>query len=76
MVTGDAFPWPGQRYSGIGIDRAAELGEEPNEVAEGVRLAVKRLAAHADHARNAETPSGPLPEDIARLASPWRRTRL
>jgi len=59
VVTGDAFAWPGQRYSGAGIDCAAEFVEEPNEVAEGLRLAVKRLEAHADHARNAESPSGP-----------------
>jgi uncharacterized phiE125 gp8 family phage protein len=71
-----ACPWPGQRHNGIEIDYAAGFGEEPDDVAEGLRLAGKRLAAHAHHARDAETLSGPLPEDVAGLISPWRRVRL
>ena len=74
--TDGAFPWPGQRYNGIEIDYAAGFGEEPDDVAEGLRLAVKRLAAHAYHARDAETLTGPLPDDVKGLISPWRRVRL
>lgn len=74
--TDGAFPWPGQRYNGIEIDYAAGFGEEPDDVAEGLRLAVKRLAAHAYHNRDGDTLNGPLPSDVAGLISPWRRVRL
>ncbi len=71
-----AFPWPGQRVNGIEIDYSAGFGETADDVAEGLRLAVKRLAAHAYHARDADTIAGPLPADVAGLISPWRRVRL
>jgi uncharacterized phiE125 gp8 family phage protein len=74
--TDGAFPWPGQRANGIEIDYTAGFGEEADDVAESLRLVVKRLAAHAYHARNMETLAGPLPEDVAGLISPWRRVRL
>lgn len=74
--TDGAFPWPGQRANGIEIDYLSGFGDEPDDVAEGLRLAVKRLVAHAYHARDAETLAGPLPEDVAGLLSPWRRVRL
>lgn len=45
-------------------------------MADGLRLAVKRLVAHAYHARDAETIAGPLPADVAGLISPWRRVKL
>ena len=47
MWTDGAFPWPGQRVGGIEIDYEAGFGEAPEDVAESLRLAVKRLAAHA-----------------------------
>jgi len=74
--TSGAFPWPGRRVEGIEIDYTAGFGEAPEDVAEGLRLAVKRLVAHAYHARDAETIAGPLPQDVAGLVSPWRRVRL
>lgn len=74
--TSGSFPWPGQRYNGIEIDYSAGFGDEPDDVAEALRLAVKRLVAHAYHARDPETLRGPLPEDVAGLISPWRRVRL
>ena len=71
-----AFPWPGQRVGGIEIDFVAGFGEEPGDVAESLRLAVKRLAAHAFNARDPETIAGPIPVDVAGLIAPWRRVRL
>ena len=74
--TGGAFPWPGRRVDGIEIDYTAGFGEGPEDVADGLRLAVKRLVAHGYHARDPGTVSGPLPEDVAGLISPWRRVSL
>lgn len=74
--TDGAFPWPGQRVNGIEIDYSAGFGEGTDDVAEGLRLVVKRLVAHAYLARDAETLAGPLPDDVAGLISPWRRVRL
>jgi uncharacterized phiE125 gp8 family phage protein len=71
-----AFPWPGVRAHGIEIDYLAGFGEAPDDVAEGLRLAVKRLAAHGYHARDPGMMSGRLPEDVAGLISPWRRVSL
>lgn len=71
-----AFPWPGQRVGGIEIDFVAGFGEEAGDVAESLRLAVKRLAAHAFNARDPETIAGPIPVDVAGLIAPWRRVRL
>ncbi len=76
MWTDGVFPWPGLRVGGIEIDYEAGFGEAPEDVAEGLRLAVKRLAAHAYNARDPETIAGPLPVDVAGLLSPWRRVRL
>ena len=74
--TNGAFPWPGRKHFGIEIDYTAGFGEAPEDVAEGLRLAVKRLAAHGYHARDPGSMSGPLPEDVAGLISPWRRVSL
>lgn len=74
--TDGRFPWPGARANGIEIDYVAGFGDAAEDVAEGLRLAVKRLVAHAYHARDAGTISGPLPEDVAGLISPWRRVSL
>jgi uncharacterized phiE125 gp8 family phage protein len=74
--TEGGFPAPGRRAGGIEIDYVAGFGESAADVAEGLRLAVKRLAAHAYHARDAETIAGPLPEDVAGLIAPWRRVQL
>jgi uncharacterized phiE125 gp8 family phage protein len=76
MWTDGAFPRPGQRVGGIEIDYAAGFGEAPEDVADGLRLAVKRLAAHAYIARDPETMSGALPVDVAGLIGPWRRVQL
>lgn len=76
MWTDGTFPWPGMRVGGIEIDCDAGLGEALEDVAEGLRLAVKRLAAHAYNACDPETIAGPLPVDIVGLLSPWRRVRL
>lgn len=74
--TSGAFPWPGRKVDGIEIDYTAGFGEAPDDVVEGLRLAVKRLAAHGYHARDPGSVSGPLPEDVAGLISPWRRVSL
>ncbi len=74
--TSGAFPWPSRRANGIEVDYTAGFGETPEDVAEGLRLAVKRLAAHGYHARDPGSISGPLPEDVAGLISPWRRVSL
>lgn len=74
--TNGAFPWPGRRHHGIEIDYTAGFGEAPEDVAEGLRLAVKRLVAHGYHARDPGSMSGTLPEDVAGLISPWRRVSL
>jgi uncharacterized phiE125 gp8 family phage protein len=74
--TSGAFPWPARRHAGIEIDYTAGFGEAPEDVAEGLRLAVKRLAAHGYHARDPGSTSGALPEDVAGLISPWRRVSL
>jgi uncharacterized phiE125 gp8 family phage protein len=71
-----AFPWPGARAGGIEIDYVAGFGTEPDDVADELRLAVKRLVAFGYHARDAETIAGKLPEDVAGLLAPWRRVRL
>jgi len=41
--TDGVFPWPGLRLGGIETDYAAGLDEAPEDVAEGLRLAVMRL---------------------------------
>jgi uncharacterized phiE125 gp8 family phage protein len=74
--TDGAFPWPGQAVGGIEIDYDAGFGDGPEDVAEGLRLAVKRLAAHAFSARDADSIAGLLPVDVAGLVAPWRRVRL
>jgi uncharacterized phiE125 gp8 family phage protein len=74
--TSGQFPRPRARANGIEIDYAAGFGEEPDDVAEGLRLAVKRLVAHAYHSRDGGMINGPLPEDVAGLISPWRRVSL
>jgi uncharacterized phiE125 gp8 family phage protein len=74
--TNGAFPWPGRRHAGIEVDYAAGFGEAPEDVADGLRLAVKRLVAHGYHARDPGSMSGALPEDVAGLISPWRRVSL
>lgn len=71
-----AFPWPGRSFDGVEIDYVAGFGEAPADVAAGLRLAVKRLAAHAYQTRDAATIGAQLPEDVAGLVSPWRRVRL
>lgn len=76
MWTDGVFPWPGQRIGGIEIDYDAGFGEGPEDVAESLRLAVKRLAGHAYNTRDPETIAGPMPVDVAGLLSPWRRVRL
>jgi len=76
MWTDGAFPWPGQRVGGIEIDYAAGFGEAAEDVADSLRLAVQRLAAHAYNARDPETIAGPLPVDVAGLIGPWRRVQL
>src|SRR5262245_5401058 len=50
--TSGVFPWPGARANGIEIDYTAGFGEAPDDVAEGLKLAVKRLVAHAYHSRD------------------------
>jgi uncharacterized phiE125 gp8 family phage protein len=76
MWTDGAFPWPGQRIGGIEIDYEAGFGEGPEDVADSLRLAVKRLAAHAYAARDPSSIADALPMDVAGLIAPWRRVRL
>ena len=70
------FPWPGARVNAVEIDYVAGFGTEPWDVADGLRLAVKRLVAFGYHARDAETLAGKLPEDVAGLLASWRRVSL
>jgi uncharacterized phiE125 gp8 family phage protein len=70
-----ALPKPGAPAGGIEIEYIAGFGEAPDDVAEGLKLAVLRLAAHAYHKR-AEAMDGELPKDVAGLIAPWRRVRL
>jgi uncharacterized phiE125 gp8 family phage protein len=74
--TGGSHPWPGRRTGGIEIDYVAGFGSDADDVAAELRLAVKRLAAHAYHARDAETLAGALPGDVAGLLAAWRRVSL
>ena len=76
MWTSGAFPWPGQRIGGIEIDYAAGFGDGPEDVAESLKLAVKRLVAHAYTSRDPGTLAGPLPSDVVTLVGPWRRVSL
>ncbi len=76
MWVDGVFPWPGQRVGGIEIDYAAGFGETADDVADSLRLAVKRLAAHAYNTRDPGTIAGPLPVDVAGLIGPWRRVQL
>jgi uncharacterized phiE125 gp8 family phage protein len=76
MWVDGAFPWPGQRIGGIEIDYEAGFGEDADDVADSLRLAVKRLVAHAYGARDPETIGGPMPVDVAGLVGPWRRVVL
>ena len=66
---------PAAPSGGIEIEYVAGFGEEPGDVAEGLKLAVLRLAAHAYH-RRAEAMDGELPKDVAGLIAPWRRVQL
>jgi uncharacterized phiE125 gp8 family phage protein len=70
------FPWPRQAAQGIEIEYVAGFGAGPGDVPDGLALAVKRLAAHAYHARDPGRLNERLPEDVAGLLSPWRRIRL
>lgn len=74
--TSGVFPHPGRRMQGVAIVYDAGFGEVPDDVAEGLRLAVKRLVAHAYLARDPETIAGAIPEDVMGLLSPWRRVSL
>jgi uncharacterized phiE125 gp8 family phage protein len=74
--TNGRFPWPGARANGVEIDYTAGFGDAAEDVAEGLKLAVKRLTAHAYHSRDGGSINGPLPEDVAGLISPWRRVTL
>lgn len=71
-----AFPWPQRRWDGVEIDYVAGFGPAAEDVSDGLRLAVKRLALHAYQARDVASIGGSLPEDVAGLVSPWRRVRL
>lgn len=70
------FPWPRRRTASIEIVYDAGFGEEPEDVADDLRLAVLRLVAHAYQTRDPETLAHPLPADVMGLLSPWRRVRL
>ena len=70
------FPWPGARTGGVEIDYVAGFGEAADDVADDLRLAVKRLVAFGYHTRDAETLSGRLPDDVGSLLAPWRRMVL
>jgi uncharacterized phiE125 gp8 family phage protein len=74
--TNGAFPGSGRKHARIEIDYTAGFGEAPDDVAEGLRLAVKRLVVHGYYARDPGSMSRVLPEDVAGLISPWRRVSL
>lgn len=71
-----AFPWSARRPGAVEVDYEAGFGAGPDDVSEALRLAVKRLAAMAYHARDVEMMSVALPEDVRSLLAPWRRVRL
>jgi uncharacterized phiE125 gp8 family phage protein len=70
MSMDGAFSRPWSRIGGIEIDYGVGFGEAPEDVADGLRLAVKRLAAHAYAARDPESIAGALPVDVAGLVAP------
>ncbi len=72
----ETFPWPGRRWDGVEVDYVAGFGASAADVPDGLRLAVKRLTAHAYQTRDAASIGARLPEDVAGLVSPWRRVRL
>lgn len=74
--TNGAFPWSARGPGAVEIDYTAGFGEAPEDVSEALRLAVKRLAAMAYHARDVEMMSVALPDDVRSQLAPWRRVRL
>lgn len=70
------LPWPETPTQGVEIVYVAGFGDAAEDVAEALRLAVKRLTAHAYLTRDPETIAGPIPGDVMELLSPWRRVRL
>ena len=70
-----SLPWTGPGRV-IEIDYVAGFGAEAGDVADNLRLAVKRITAHIYKTRHAEGRRPRLPDDVAALVSPWRRVRL
>lgn len=60
----------------IEIDYVAGFGSAASDVADSLRLAVKRMAGHLYDSRLAEGRPIMLPDDVAALIAPWRRVRL
>lgn len=60
----------------IEIDYVAGFGVEASDVADSLRLAVKRMTAHIYETRHADGRPARLPDDVAALVAPWRRVRL
>jgi uncharacterized phiE125 gp8 family phage protein len=60
----------------IEIDYVAGFGAEAGDVADSLRLAVKRMTAHIYETRQSEGRSTRLPDDVTALVAPWRRVRL
>lgn len=60
----------------IEIDYVAGFGAEAGDVANSLRLAVKRMTAHIYETRQSEGRPTRLPDDVAGLVAPWRRVRL
>ncbi len=70
-----SLPWTGPGRV-IEIDYVAGFGTDASDVADSLRLAVKRMTAHIYETRHADGRPTRLPDDVAALVSPWRRVRL
>ncbi|SFZ85879.1 phage conserved hypothetical protein, phiE125 gp8 family [Devosia enhydra] len=70
---------PLRERQGLEIDFIAGFGEAPEDVPEGLRLALLRLVAHWFENRDAVILAGSgsiVPMGIDTLLTPWRRVRL
>jgi uncharacterized phiE125 gp8 family phage protein len=81
LQVSDAAPVPGLMVNGIEVDFTAGYGDQPTDVPEPLRLAMRRLVAHwyehreADGGAEAAVSSG-TPSSVAALLVPYRMISL